>query len=137
MSGYSASAPSELYEDGGFDLHVTSPSDVTTLVTRLADPLTGTAHIEFEQGEGVVQAHVEGAYGYLFHVDERGAAYSLGDPDSPAVDTDEQSFPAGGGITINALSGVLTDLLTSSSRPTTIEWHPLDAPSQALTPARP
>ena len=128
MSGYNASAPSELCEDGGFDLPVTTPADVNTLVTRLSDPLTGTAHIEFEHGGGVVQAHVEGAYGYLFHVDESGAAYSAGNPDSPAVDTDEQSFPAGSGITIDSLTRVLIAILTQSGRPTTIEWCPLDAP---------
>jgi hypothetical protein len=43
---YSASAPNEHEAEGGFDMAVATPADVTALVARLADPATGTAHIE-------------------------------------------------------------------------------------------
>jgi Immunity protein Imm1 len=102
---YSACAPT--HHDGvedGFDIPVSSPTDVADLVARLADPATGTAHLESDAGDFVAQAHIEGTYGYLFYVDVTEGAYSLGDPRSPAVHTSEQSFPAGSGIILTELS---------------------------------
>jgi Immunity protein Imm1 len=127
---YSACAPT--HYDGvedGFDIPVSSPADVADLVARLADPATGTAHLESDAGDFVAQAHIEGIYGYLFYVDVTEGAYSLGDPRSPAVHTSEQSFPAGSGITLTELSSTLTNLL-NAGRPVKIRWQALDPASR-------
>ena len=127
---YSACAPT--YHDGvedGFDIPVSSPADVADLVARLADPATGTAHLESDAGDFVAQAHIEGAYGYLFYVDVTEGAYSLGDSRSPAVNTNEQSFPAGSGITLTELTSTLTNLL-NTGRPVNIRWQALDPASR-------
>ena len=72
---------------------MSSPADVADLVARLADPATGTAHLESDAGDFVAQAHIEGTYGYLFYVDVTEGADSLGDPRSPAVHTANNPSP--------------------------------------------
>lgn len=127
---YSACAPT--HHDGvedGFDVPVSSLADVAELVARLADPATGTAHLESDAGDFVALAHIEGGYGYVFYVDVTEGAYSLGDPRSHAVQTSEQSFPAGSGITLTELTSTLTNLL-STGRPRNIHWQTLDLASR-------
>jgi hypothetical protein len=113
--------------DGGFTVTVALPEDVTSLTTRLAAEETGTAHIEGETGDYVVQAHAEHGFGYLFYVDDRDAAYSVGDPRSPAVKSSEQSFPAGSGVDLAVFDAALHQLLDTDVRPTVVSWRALDA----------
>jgi hypothetical protein len=114
--------------DGGFTVTVALPDDVTSLVTRLAGEETGTAHIESETGDYVVQAHAEQGFGYLFYVDDRvDAAYIVGDPGSPAVESSEQSFPAGSGVDLAVFDAALRQLLATDVRPTVVSWRALDA----------
>jgi hypothetical protein len=119
--------------DGGCTVTVAFSDDVTSLVTRLAAEETGTAHIEGETGDYVVQAHAEHGFGYLFYVDDRSeAAYSVGDPLSPGIESSEQSFPAGSGVGLAVFSAALRQLLDTDVRPTIVSWRALDVGSELL-----
>lgn len=96
------------------------------MVERLTDPDTGAAHIEGEGGEYVLQTHVDHCLAYLFYVDEaEDAAYSDGEPTLPAVETGEQSFPAGSGVSLGVLVSALHELLDTNRRPTVLSWRAL------------
>jgi hypothetical protein len=114
-------------DDDGFTVTVALPDDVTGLVARLAAAETGTAHIEGESGDYVVQAHAEHGFGYLFYVDDHyDAAYSVGDPRSPGIESSEQSFPAGSGVGLDVFDAALCQLLDTDVRPTVVPWRALD-----------
>ncbi|HEY3608884.1 MAG TPA: Imm1 family immunity protein [Pseudonocardiaceae bacterium] len=122
-----ASVPTDHDDEGGFTLTVALPAEVTNLVTRLVTEETGTAHIEGETADYVVQAHVEHDFGYLFYVDDRSdAAYSVGDPRSPGIESSEQSFPAGSGVGLDVFDAALRQLLDTDGRPTAVSWRAVD-----------
>jgi hypothetical protein len=120
-----ASVPTDQDDvDGGFTVTVALPNDVISLVTQLAAAETGTAHIESETGDYVVQAHAEHGFGYLFYVDDHSdAAYSVGDPRSPGIESSEQSFPAGSGVGLDVFDAALRQLLDTDVRPTVVSWR--------------
>lgn len=112
--------------DGGFALVIDSHNAVADLVALLTKDESGTAHIENEPGAFVAHAHVEHGFGYLFYVDDtHDAAFSVGEPDSPSVASDEQTFPTGSGLGGTEFEAALHQLLDTDTRPTVVRWRRL------------
>ena len=113
------------YRDGvssGYQTTLEHPVDVEKFVAYLAQPWVFPASIQTEVFAcDVVVAH---GYGYLYYagIDQEVDGYSVGHPDSPAVEA-EQWFPSGAGVSIETLTEALVELLETGRRPTNIQWQ--------------
>ncbi|WP_018683277.1 Imm1 family immunity protein [Actinokineospora enzanensis] len=114
---------------------LTTPDDVAEFVRRLAEP--GALHTRvvhrgrpwFEEREGyfdhAVYAAIHGDYAYLSYQDYViGKHYSVGSPDSPGAEYDDDDFPPGSGITTDQLTDAITEFLVTSERPGCLAWKP-------------
>ncbi|WP_432850698.1 Imm1 family immunity protein [Amycolatopsis sp. CA-161197] len=107
--------------EGGFNRELATADDVRQLVDLLAQDGVFTATIEAEHG--VVDAHVQGGYGYLlYNGEEMLSAFIDGDPASPQITASETGFPAGSGVSIKQFTDALLDLLQTGRLPQTVEW---------------
>ncbi|MCA1190401.1 MULTISPECIES: Imm1 family immunity protein [Saccharopolyspora] len=123
--------------NAGDGLSVTEPGEVDDLVRRLAEPNAGPATIWHEGREPAdsatgmldhdVIAAVSGGYGYLSHIDtDHDYAVLDGDPESPALISEDAEFPAGSGVDPAVLAAALRDFLETGRRPKAVEWRTLD-----------
>ncbi|MEU6129990.1 Imm1 family immunity protein [Saccharopolyspora sp. NPDC047091] len=123
--------------NAGDGLSVTEPGEVDDLVRRLSEPNAGPATIWHEGREPAdsatgmldhdVIAAVSGGYGYLSHIDtDHDYAVLDGDPESPALISEDAEFPAGSGVDPAVLAAALRDFLATGRRPKAVEWRTLD-----------
>ncbi|MFR9731550.1 Imm1 family immunity protein [Saccharopolyspora sp. MS10] len=123
--------------NAGDGLTLTEPGEVDELVRRLAEPGAGPATIWHEGRELAdsatqmldhdVIAAVSGGYGYLSHFDaDHDFAVLAGDPESPALSSEDVEFPAGSGVAPEVLAAALRDFLDTGRRPRAVEWRSVD-----------
>lgn len=125
-------------EDGsyeGMNTVIETPEDVTAFVGKVAaaDPYVGSVRLvhnkrplwDAEQGftdHDVFAAVVDG-FGYLSHQDrDHAKAYSIGAPESPGCEFDDEDFPAGSGLTLEQFTAALVEFLHTTKRPTSVRW---------------
>ncbi|SFQ30771.1 Immunity protein Imm1 [Amycolatopsis arida] len=108
---------------GGENFPVSTPEDVDRLVELLAEPEVYTASLQAAEGMAVMDAHVQDGYGYLEYYGLDRSAVSVGDPDSPAVES-ETEFPAGAGVPLERFRKALVEFVTTGGElPTAVEWR--------------
>jgi hypothetical protein len=125
-------------EDGpvkSIGLVVNTESQVDELVAQLSEHAADTATIHLSESgffasppvyDHAVHAAVHGTHGYLSHWDlKNDLAYSSGDPESPALDSENEDFPAGSGIPLADFATALKELLATGQRPTCVSWQPV------------
>jgi hypothetical protein len=108
--------------DSGFNRTVNTAADVRELVELLAQDEVGSAMIDC--ASATMDAHVTSGFGYLQYAGPGTLAMSVGDPDSPAVDS-EEGFPTGSGVPVAALTDALIQFLTDEKLPTAVTWRDL------------
>ncbi|ONI84026.1 hypothetical protein ALI22I_35290 [Saccharothrix sp. ALI-22-I] len=130
--------------DAADELTVSTPEDVDTLLSRLADPGAGPAVIEHQDRELItdtegllgepgttkipdhdVAAAIHNGYGYLTYADPDHDYSTLkGEPSSPEYRSEYVDYPAGAGVPVEALAAALKDFLATAKRPTGVDWQP-------------
>lgn len=123
--------------NAGDGLSITEPSEVEDLIARLSENGAGAATIWHEGREladtatgmldhDVVVAITQG-YGYMSYIDtEHDYAVVDGDPDSPALQSEDADFPVGSGVEPGLLATALREFLTTGQRPTALSWQLVD-----------
>lgn len=123
--------------NAGDGMTITEPAEIEELIRRLAEPNAGAATIWHESREladtatGMLDHDVVVAvahdFGYLSHIDaDHDFAVLCGDPQSPALQTDDVDFPAGSGVALPVLSAALRDFLETGQRPSSVDWSPAE-----------
>ena len=108
---------------------VRTPADVTQLVSRLSELGADTAKIVDVSTptdawpDHMIHAVVADGVGYLSHWDaDHDPAYTKGDPASRAVETRDESFPPGSGVSLEKFTAALTEFFTTGKRPICVQW---------------
>jgi len=129
--------------DAADELTVSTPEDVDTLLSRLADPGAGPAVVEhvdrdlITDTEGLLGAPgateipdhdvavaVHGGFGYLTYADpEHDYSTLRGEAGSPELRSEYVDYPAGAGVPVEVLAAALKDFLATARRPTCVEWQ--------------
>lgn len=130
--------------DAADELTVSTPEDVDTLLSRLAEPGAGPAVIEHQDRELItdtegllgepgttkipdhdVAATVHDGYGYLTYADPDHDYSTLkGDPASPEYRSEYVDYPAGAGVPVEELAAALKEFLATAQRPDKVNWQP-------------
>lgn len=104
---------------GGQRLPLSSDDDVDAFVTLLSEDYADTANIQTEQA--VLDAHIAHGFGYLAFVGDEGHLESVGNPDSPQVQS-ERGFPAGSGLELPVFTEAIREFVRTHRRPSTVRW---------------
>ncbi|WP_410621675.1 Imm1 family immunity protein [Amycolatopsis sp. cmx-8-4] len=116
------SVPIHGHAEGGEAFSLEAVEDVDRLVDLLSRPETDTATLEAEDGS-TLDAHVAGAAGYLLYAGNDSFGYSVGDPGTPAVES-EVGFPPGSGIPLDRFRTALREFLADGGRaPRSVRWR--------------
>lgn len=107
------------------ELPVSTPDDFDELLTVLDRDDVHTVTVRDGEEDPALDVQVHGGYGYLLYAGEELLAYSVGDPDSPALtDRSESAFPAGSGVPLEALRAALREFVdTGGSVPSSVAWQ--------------
>lgn len=115
------SVPISGHQQGGRALFLDGAADVDQLIVLLAEPDTHTATLETDNA--ALDAHIEKGFGYLLYSGDELFGYSMGDSDSPGVDS-EVGFPAGSGLPMGRFRAALIEFITTGGGlPTSIQWR--------------
>lgn len=113
------------------------PADVDALIEANADPAAdvmrlihhGRATREEKNGETFLHPHcdmfaiVKDGYGYLSYQDATiPKSYSVGEPDSPGFESDDEAFPPGSGLRLDAFKAAIEQFMQTGHQPP-ISWQ--------------
>ncbi|SDR21222.1 Imm1 family immunity protein [Actinopolyspora saharensis] len=123
--------------NGGDGVTLTDPSEVSGLLSRLAEPGAGVATVWHEHREPAdeetgmldhdVCVAVRDGYGYLSYIDvEHDLAVPRGEPESPALVGEDVEFPAGSGVELGVLAEALSEFLRTGRRPESVDWSTVE-----------
>ena len=114
---------------------VRTPADVTQLVSRLSESGADTAKIVDASTptdawpDHMIHAVVADGVGYLSHWDaDHDPAYTKGDPASRAVETRDESFPPGSGVSLEKFTAALTGSSPPANAPSASSGGPRSGP---------
>ncbi|MEU6645323.1 Imm1 family immunity protein [Saccharomonospora sp. NPDC046836] len=127
-----------IHEDGTYESMNTTletPDDVAAFVAKVAaaDPYADSIRLVhndrplFDPAQGFtdhdVFAAVVDGFGYFSHQDRSyGKGFSVGDPDSPGCEFDDEDFPAGSGLSLEEFTAALVEFLRTCERPRNVQW---------------
>ncbi|GAA4870889.1 hypothetical protein GCM10023222_27430 [Saccharopolyspora cebuensis] len=121
-------------EERGMNQLIRDPEQVPELVGLLADPAADLARLIHRDRpwwdesrrflDHDVYATVQDGFGYLSHQDStRDKAYPVGDPSSEGCEFDDDEFPPGSGLPLEAFTLAISEFLRTAERPTAVTWR--------------
>ncbi|WP_026455410.1 Imm1 family immunity protein [Saccharomonospora iraqiensis] len=114
--------------DGSDDVRevpVAGADDVDELLSLLSGEEVYTATVHEGEDDPALDVQIHESWGYLLYSGDELLAYSVGDPDSPALsDVSEAQFPKGSGVPLETLRTALVEFVTSGGgAPEAVGWQ--------------
>jgi len=107
------------------ELALGNTEEVDVLINTLSRDDTRAATLRADEDDPALEAQVHGEYGYLLYAGDEQLVYSVGDPESPALEqASEAGFPAGSGLALDQFREVVIEFVTNEGGlPNAIRWQ--------------
>ena len=107
------------------ELSFDSATVLDDLIAMLARDDAREATIRAGEDDPALEVQLHGEHGYLLYAGDEHLVYSVGDPESAALEqASEAGFPAGSGVTLEQFREVVAEFVNNHGRlPNSITWQ--------------